>query len=89
MGAKSAKTFFFGGGGDPSTYQMILNTYADDTKTSVKGKSMENGVRNLELDAKNVLRFMVNVFNLQRYRLNLCTYLSTVISRDIWHSSRT
>ena len=35
-------------------------TYADDTKTSVSGKRLEEIIKKLELDAINVLKFMAS-----------------------------
>ena len=36
----------------------ISLTYADDTSTSVSGKNIADVLRKLEIDAKNVLKFM-------------------------------
>jgi hypothetical protein len=38
----------------------ISLTYADDTSTSVNGKSIEDVLRKLQIDAKNVLNFMAS-----------------------------
>jgi hypothetical protein len=38
----------------------ISLTYADDTSTSVSGKSIEDVLRKLQIDAKNVLKFMAS-----------------------------
>ena len=38
----------------------VPTTYADDTKTSVKGKSLEEIIKNMEEDAVNVLKYMAS-----------------------------
>ena len=54
-------------------------TYADDTSSRVKGKTIEEVIHKLEEDAENVLKFMASnglVANLSKTTLMIINYKS-------------